>query len=54
MDEICHKLQYMGRIIENPVEDVWKIEDDDDDYLENVKNGDVSVRMVLDYEVNQS
>ena len=52
MDEICHKLQYMGHIIENPVENVWKIEDDDDDYLENVKNGDVSVRMVLDYEVN--
>ena len=52
MDEICHKLQYMGRILENPVEEVWKIEDDDDDYLENVKNGDVSVRMVLDYEVN--
>ena len=52
MDEICHKLQYMGRLLENPVENVWKIEDNDDDYLENVKNGDVSVRMVLDYEVN--
>ena len=45
MDEICHKLQYMGRILENPVEEVWKIEEDDDDYLENVK-------MVLDYELN--
>ena len=52
MDEICHKLQYMGRILENPVEEVWKIEEDDDDYLENVKNGDVSVKMVLDYEFN--
>ena len=53
MDEICHKLQYMGRILENPVENVWKIEDDDDDdYLKNVKNGDVSVKMVLDYEFN--
>ena len=52
MDKICHKLQYMGRILENPVEEVWKIEEDDDNYLENVKNGDVSVRMVLDYEVN--
>ena len=52
MDEICHKLQYMGHILENPVEEVWKIEEDDDDYLENVKNGDVSVKMVLDYEFN--
>ena len=52
MDEICHKLQYMGRILENPVEEVWKIEEDDDNYLENVKNGDVSVKMVLDYEFN--
>ena len=52
MDEICHKLQYMGRILENPVENVWKIEDDDDDFLKNVKNGDVSVKMVLDYEFN--
>jgi len=52
MDEICHKLQYMGHILENPVEEVWKIEEDDDDYLENVKNGAVSVKMVLDYEFN--
>ena len=52
MDEICHKLQYMGRILEKPVEEVWKIEEEDDDYLENVKNGDVSVKMVLDYEFN--
>ena len=34
------------------MEEVWKIEEDDDDYLENVKNGDVSVKMVLDYEFN--
>ena len=37
MDKICHKLQYMGRLLENPVENVWKIEDNDDDYIENVK-----------------
>ena len=46
MDELCHKLQYMGHITENPVENVWKIEDDDD-YSENMKNGDKKVFMTL-------
>ena len=46
MDELCHKLQYKGHITENPVENVWKIEDDDD-YSENMKNGDKKVFMTL-------
>ena len=52
MDEVCHKLSYMGRILENPVENTWKIEDDEDDYLKDIKNGDISVKMKLDFEVN--
>ena len=52
MDEVCHKLSYMGRILENPVENTWKIEDGEDDYLKDIKNGDISVKMKLDFEVN--
>ena len=52
MDEVCHKLSYMGRILERPVENTWKIGDGEDDYLKDIKNGDISVKMKLDFEVN--